>query len=954
MPNPGESNGSPLPESDLLHLTSDIVHRLRQESQWEQCATNLVKELGLAIQASWCFICELQALEADACALHLHSEWHAESITPCNSSDIQLPVSAAELQEWQLWKQISRGATVEDLTACPEPVLEYLRARQIKSLLCAPIIVGREFWGWLGVDDCSANREWCPTVSDTLHLVASALGAVIEQQQTELERARVSAMFENSEDAIIGKTLDGMVTQWNVGAERIYGYSADEMIGSSITRLIPEDLHDEFQDIMRRLKAGQRIEHHQTRRIRKDGTELAISLSISPIYDQADRIAGAVTIARDITESKQAEIALRASEERLRLALDAGEIGAWDWNIDTSEVVWSSNMELLHGMEPGTFDGTFDGFRQGIHPDDYERVLTAIQRALRGEAEYELEYRSLRSNGTYQWLSTHGSVVHDENGRPRRMTSVCYDVTPRKQAEAAQFELLAQVQRARAEADAEALRLRELFQHAPAMMSLLEGADHVFALVNDHYLAAIGNRDVLNKPILEALPELENQGLVNLLDTVYQTGKTITRSELPVMVDHSGEGKLEERFFSFAYQPFFDVNEDITGVLVHAVDLTDHIRARQRVEQLVKAVASERDRLQQVVDVMPEGVAICNVEGEITLSNVVAREIWGQVQPTGGFENYEQLRPLTLDLIPYPVDDLPLTRSVRSGETVLGEQMVIQNAVSGEHIYVLVNSAALKDGSGNIIGGVAVFQDIRSLREFERQKDEFLQAVTHDLKNPLTTILGNVQLLHRMESFDPNRVGLAAANIDSAVKRALALVEEILDLTRQQMGRPLEMSAVPLDLVELVNRITEQHQSTTDAHQIVVEAGSPSVIGEWDKVRLERVIANLVSNAVNYSPGGGRVTVRVRHEITDQRDAALVEVEDEGLGIPSHELPRLFERFWRGSNVREQVPGTGLGLAGVKAIVEAHNGEIFVESVEGQGSTFTIHLPRNVSALSES
>jgi PAS domain S-box-containing protein len=945
MTESGNSTSAPLADASLIQVASRLVRELRRGPDWHRVSSDVVQALGTSTQSSRCYICRLQPGDAGTSLLSELAEWSADDGWSEVSSETVVPMSPVELEAAPIWPQLVDGTRVDGLTECPEPLLAYLESRKTKSIVCVPVRARDQFWGWLGVDRCDADHDWPSAVPAAVHVVADALGAVIEQELTEIERARLNAMFEHSEDAIIGKLLDGTVVEWNKSAERIYGYSAEEMIGDSVTRLIPEALIDEFHDIMDRLQAGERIEHHQTRRIRKDGTELAISLSVSPILARDNHIVGALSIARDVTREKQAELELRSSESRLKLALEAGNIGAWDWNIITSEVVWSSNMESLHGQDPGTFDGTFDGFRSGVHPDDYERVTNAIQRAISGDAEYELEYRSLRRDGSYQWLATHGSVVRDCDGTPLRMTGVCYDITEKKRNEAAQLQLLAQVQRARSEADAEVLRFREMFKHAPAMIAMVEGPEHVFMLANERYMNAVGNREILHKPILKALPEIENQGLIELLDLVYTQGETVTRSELPVMIDQEGIGQVEERFFSFAYQPFRDRHNEITGVLIHAVDLTDHVRARQRVEQLVRAVASERDRLQQIVDVMPEGVAICDLDGQISLSNKTAREIWGQASPPGGFESYDVLRPLTLDLCPYPIEKLPLARSVREGETVLGEQMVIQNYDSGEMIYVLVNSAPLRDGTGAIIGGVVVFQDIRPLRDFERQKDEFLQAVTHDLKNPLTTIRGHVQLLQRMENLETERVQAAVGNVDTAANRAISLVDEILDLTRLQMGRSLEMASSPVDLVDVAGRIINQHQSTTDKHTLVLDANEPVLMGEWDPLRIERVVANLVSNAINYSPEGGIVTVRVRRDTAVSPASAVLEVEDQGLGIPALERSHLFERFWRGSNVREQVPGTGLGLAGAKAIVEAHGGDITVESEEGQGSTFTVSLP---------
>ncbi len=945
MSDSGEPSSFTPQRDGLLQITSDIVRRLRQEIAWQPALGNMLAELGKATGASRCVVCQLQPVDSQNSAIRVHCEWCGEGTSPSQIDETTIPYPADAVQQSTDWVSLSGGTRVNAAKGFPVLQCSHVGSLDEHFIIYVPIRVDNQFWGWVGMEDSGDSLELTPAAPAAVHLIADGLGAVIEQEQTELEQSRLNAMFEHSEDAIIGKTLDGTVTQWNGSAERIYGYTADEMIGNSITQLIPDDRIDEFHDIMNRLRSGQRIEHHQTRRLRKDGRELIVSLSISPIIDREQNIAGALTIARDITDQMWSALELQASEQRLKLALEAGSIGAWDWNTRTNEVIWSPNMELLHGMDPGTFDGTFEGYRASIHSEDYDQVIGAIQQALQGSNELKLEYRSRRADGTYQWLETHGTVLRDSRGSPLRMTGVCFDVTERKKAEAAKVELLAQVQRARTKADAEVARLRDLIEHAPAMMALLEGPDHVFVLANERYLTAVGHRDVLNRPVLEALPELADQGLIEMLDTVYESGETITRAELPVMIDFSGDGSTEERFYSFAYQPFRDLQNRVTGVLVHAVDLTDHVRSRQRVEQLAKAVASERDRLQQMIDVMPEGVAICDADGVMSLSNRAAHEIWGQDRPHGGFESYEILRPMTLDLVDYPIEELPLTRSVRSGETVLGEQMIIRNARTGEDISVLANSAPLRAESGEITGGVVVFQDIRPLLEVERQKEEFLQSITHDLKNPLTTILGNAQLLQRLEESSAGRSGAAASNIEYAGRRALSLVDEILDLTRLQMGHSLEMSYVSVSLPELAVQVAEQLQPTTDKHSIALDILNDDVVGQWDAVRIERVVANLVSNAINYSPGGGQITVRVRREVQNDRATGVLEIEDRGLGIPAHEMPRLFERFWRGSNVREQVPGTGLGLAGAKAIVEAHGGEIRVDSTEGQGSTFAVHLP---------
>jgi len=149
--------------------------------------------------------------------------------------------------------------------------------------------------------------------------------------------------------------------------------------------------------------------------------------------------------------------------------------------------------------------------------------------------------------------------------------------------------------------------------------------------------------------------------------------------------------------------------------------------------------------------------------------------------------------------------------------------------------------------------------------------------------------------------------------------------------------------------VALARRVATLHQQNTDAHQITVVATEPEIAGEWDAARLERALDNLIGNAVKYSPGGGTVTVSLARDEAQQ--AAILSVRDEGLGIPAGDLPHIFERFHRAGNVG-RIPGTGVGLAAVRQIVEQHGGPITVDSAPGQGSTFTVRLPLHAPSAS--
>ncbi|MBV9600563.1 MAG: HAMP domain-containing histidine kinase [Chloroflexi bacterium] len=238
---------------------------------------------------------------------------------------------------------------------------------------------------------------------------------------------------------------------------------------------------------------------------------------------------------------------------------------------------------------------------------------------------------------------------------------------------------------------------------------------------------------------------------------------------------------------------------------------------------------------------------------------------------------------------------------------------------------------------------VRVEQATAELREQLTARDEFMSNVSHDLKTPLTFIKGMASLRRRRTALTPETEVLvdAFAQIEASAGRMAQQLDELVDASRLEAGRPIELRRQRTDLIELARKAVEQHQHTTDRHALLVVTGLSELVGEWDAIRLGRVVDNLLDNAIKYSPRGGSVEVAIAAEA----DTAVLSVADRGEGIPAPDLPHIFERFRRGRNVEGRIPGTGIGLAGVQRIIELHGGTISVESQVGVGTNFTIRLP---------
>jgi PAS domain S-box-containing protein len=258
---------------------------------------------------------------------------------------------------------------------------------------------------------------------------------ITSRRQAEAAQLHLAAIIDSSDDAIISKTLEGKIKSWNKAAERIFGYPEAEAVGKSICLIIPPELSWEEEEILGRLKRGERIDHYETRRKKKDGTLIDVSLTISPIRNKEGNLIGASKIVRDITERRQSENLLRESEERHRLAHDAGQIGTWDWEIIHNHVAWSDIVYKFHGLKPGEFSGKVEDFAAIVHPDDRDRVKAAINAALANNDPYSIEARLVWPNGEVHWISTEGKVFFDAAGKPARMIGATVEITERKRAE---------------------------------------------------------------------------------------------------------------------------------------------------------------------------------------------------------------------------------------------------------------------------------------------------------------------------------------------------------------------------------------------------------------------------------------------------------------------------------------------------------------------------------------
>jgi PAS domain S-box-containing protein len=393
-----------------------------------------------------------------------------------------------------------------------------------------------------------------------------------------------------------------------------------------------------------------------------------------------------------------------------------------------------------------------------------------------------------------------------------------------------------------------------------------------------------------------------------------------------------------------------DAGEQLSRMVGIVIDITEQ-------KEVEEALRASEARLQAVTDLVPDLLWSNGPDGGTEWYNRRWHEYTGQ--PLAEARGYGWL-----DVI-HPDDrDGSLRnflRAIEGGEALRQEHRI--RRADGEYRWFLVQAAVLKDEAGTIVRWYGAATDIHNEREALivaqaaqaeaeaalRARDDFMSMLSHDLKQPLGVIQAYAGMarrrLGRSDTDMIARTGDSLLKIEAAAQRMTHFINGLLDVSRLAAGEVLALESSPTDLVALVQHVVAEQQQTTERHRLHVSVLVPELVGMYDAPRLERVLVNLLGNAIKYSPEGGTITVLVMAETEGAERWSVLEVRDQGLGIPAADLPYVFDRFRRGTNVMGEISGSGIGLASALQIAKQHGGTISVESVEGQGTTFTVRLP---------
>jgi two-component system cell cycle sensor histidine kinase/response regulator CckA len=613
----------------------------------------------------------------------------------------------------------------------------------------------------------------------------------------------------------------------------------------------------------------------------------------------------------------------REAQTRYQVAMEAANIGFWDFDVGTGEHVWSVTCKQLLGVAPDAL-ANFETFMNAVHPDDQAMLQAAIEKAAKDKAGYAVEFRVRWPDGSVHWLSSAGRVFCDENGEPLRMAGVTMLVDARKETEQ-RLHLQAVALQAAANAIVIANRKGEILWTNPAFSDL----------------TGYSQEEVLGKTPRLLKSQQHDKAFYRQLWGTITSGKT-WRSEL---VNRRKDGQL------------YPEEQTITPVLSPGGEVTHFIAIKQDISQRKQAEAALRQAEHNYRTIFHNAVAgmyQSTPSGRLLSVNPACAQICGFESPE---QFVVQIKDLARDLYVDAQRREEFKQLAELYGTVTNFEFQIRRP-DGKKAWVLQNARVVKDDEGRTAYYEGSMQDIteRKLLEEQLRQSQKMEAigrlaggVAHDFNNALAVIQGYSELLQSALAADAPQ-HKHVDEILNAGRRAASLTRQLLAFSRKQPMMPvvLDLNSVVADVEKMLRRLIGEDV------ELVIKREARLKFVRADRGQLEQVLMNLAVNARDAMPKGGKLLVETRNTVLDESyfeqhgygkpgDYGMLSVSDTGCGMDKETQARIFEPFF---TTKPQGKGTGLGLSTVYGIVKQAEGFISVYSEPGNGSTFRIYLPQ--------
>jgi PAS domain S-box-containing protein len=749
-----------------------------------------------------------------------------------------------------------------------------------------------------------------------------------ELSRIKTDSRHCAAIVESSDDAIISKDLNGIVTSWNPGAERLFGISAAEIVGTSIMRIIPPDRHAEETHILAEIRAGRRVQHFETVRLRQGVQPIEVSVTASPIKDTEGKVIGVSKVARDISERKRADAevhlqeTMRLTERELTLdgilVVDAqSKVLSYNgrfakmWGLSADIVATQADDQLLRAVSGKL-----------AHPDEFMKLVRQLYDRHDEASNDEVELTDGRV------LERYSAPMRDPGGSYYGRIWYFRDVTERKQSERA----------LRLERD----KAQQYLDTADVMLLALDVQGRVTS-INRKGCDVLGwsESELVGRSWIETcLPPRVREALSRKFDAL--TSGDLATVENPVLTKAG-----EERLIEWRNRVLRDEAGRVTGTFSSGADITERHAA-------VEALRTTEERMRFALTNAGVGIWDMDYTTGVARMSEIQEGLYGFEPGTfgGTFDDFiKGVHP----------DDRPALLETLEKATKAGEDFsTLHRSVWPDGtVRWLSNAGRIHLGeNGEPVRGVGISMDVTERRTLEEQYHQAQKmeavgrlagGVAHDFNNLLTAILGYCQLLLAdLDPLDPRRADVN--EIHSAGESAARLTRQLLTFSRKQIiePRPLHLNDIVTNMRGLLGRLIGEDV------EIVVNLRPDLMPVTADSGQMEQIVLNLAVNARDAMPNGGTLTIETANVDFDQHytnrhfsvkpgSYVVLTVSDTGTGMTPEVQARLFEPFF---TTKELGKGTGLGLATVHGIVMRCSGSIDVYSEVGRGTSFKVYLPR--------
>lgn len=790
------------------------------------------------------------------------------------------------------------------------------------------------------------ERYWKPlnipvlNNSGELTAIIHQVKDVTKQQKQKITSKRneelLQVVFQTINDVIWDWDLFSDKMKWSEGFNTKFGYSALEAeptIESWYSRLHPEDKDRVMTGIYNVIYHGLEVWSDVYRFKQKNGSYASIldrGFVLRDATGEPYRMIGAMV---DITATKKAEQEARASEARFRTIMESFPLMTWT-ALPTGEINYYNQRwtEYLGVPLPELYQ---KGWQKFIHPNDLEKTEKHWQQALAAGTDFEVEnrWRSVYSQD-YRWFLVRGVAIKNDKNEIVLWVGSHTDIEANKKWQA--------------QLEAQDEKLQRVLTQAPAHFCLMKGPDMVIDLVTPGMVALLGNRPSIGLPAAQAWPEFKEQGFISLLEEVYRTGKSYSGTEQKVIYQNDESGNLKEGYFSFSYQPFYDKNHQIEGVLTVTVEVTDQVKAKQAAEFLTEELRSEKEKFEFLAESIPQFIWTTDPQGYHDYFNQRWIDYTGyDVESSQGTEMWKNLL--------HPDDRerarLRWEHSLQTGEFYQIEYRFKSKA--GDYRWFLGQATPMRDAAGNIVKWFGSCTDIeqnkraeeemvlvnQELRKTNEDLDSFVYTASHDLKLPIISMSRIFSELSESVQFTTPDADILISMFHKSLDQINTTIQDLADIVKVQKN--LEQTQEVISFTSVINQVQLSIQDfiKESGAQLKTDfSGAPEIF--FSRVNLTSIMYNLVSNAIKYRSPDRAPLIRIT--TVKENQFILLTVQDNGLGINlDRHKGKLFQMFKRFHN---HVPGSGIGLYIINRIVQNNGGYILVESEVNVGTTFKVYL----------